>query len=56
MMALNVNEQNIKAHKPMDFKLQPTYQKGLEMITPSEMETGGAEIRKPLAFAYAKNI
>jgi len=56
MMALTIAKDTIKCHLPMPYKVQPTYQIGLEMITPTEMEFGGVDIRKAYAFAYAKNI
>lgn len=56
MVAMNVNERNVKVHMPMPFKKQPSYQLGLSIMSPCEMETGGTDIRKPLGFAYGKNI
>jgi hypothetical protein len=56
MMALTVALDTVKAHFPMPYTLQPTYQIGLEMRTPTEMEHGGTDIKKPYAFAYGKNI
>lgn len=56
MIAMNVNTQNVKVHQPMPFKKQPSYQKGLEIVNPCESENGGTNIKKPLGFAYGKNI
>jgi len=56
MIAANVNKETVEVQQPMPYKVQPSYQQGLEIRNPSEMETGGCDIFQPLAFAYGKNI
>lgn len=56
MVAMTVAKDTVKIHNPMPHKFHKAYQLGLEMITPTEMEFGGCDIRKPFAFAYGKNI
>ena len=56
MVAMSVSIDSIRAHNPLVHTLHPMYQKGLELITPTEMEFGGVDIKKPIGFAYAKNI
>lgn len=56
MVAMNVNERNVKVHEPMPFTIHPAQMKGLEIVKETEHEIGGTDVRKPLGFSYGKNI